>query len=648
MVFRHIFSHWTYETFPPGAILRSKYNAFKNLMELDETCLHRIAAIEAIHAGALHADWARVHSMATALNTDVRTMLEQLQYINPVRFIDLMDYFPKISFYMRMALSLPEPDITPPFVFPVPAALDRKKYAHATARALATLIHATQIPIPPGFVISSSAYHYFIEANDLRPVINALLCTVDPDIPEQTASIAQEIQEHIRHAQIPAAVARAIDIAAADIMQPGKHLELFADPCNGHDTEGLPNHRMQCSIKTSGNLCLAWRDAILAKYRAPAITERIRRGLGDSQAPMVTTVLLLPPATCTGNIITSGTFPQEKTSRNASRTTAVSIRTEELAQTVPPLFLERTPPHRILTAPDMAGITPHTAKKMAALGYEIEKILKNPQEISWILDSRTRIWITSILPAVPNRPTQRTGLDQGIPFIARRTLPSPGATAEFCPENSKSMYDLICFAREKSVEEMFALVNSSGLGLEGAKTFVTPPLSLQILNLADGLFPTAAGVHSITPNDIKSMPMWAVWFGLESQHGPADDADIFQDRAPDTPTIQGYAILSRTYLHLTASIDRHFAEIDAVCGPDETCNHVFFRFREGSPDTQKGTLVTMEKILQAEKFTLKRQGNMMEARHYGEGETSVQKKLAMLGILLENTRTGKLQTPALT
>ena len=111
MSLRNIFAHWTYETFPPGAILRSKYNAFARLMREDETCLGIIAEIEELHARRPMADWSRILYLTSRLDIHVRTMLEHLQRINPVMFMDLMDYVTKTSFYMRMAVSVDDPEI---------------------------------------------------------------------------------------------------------------------------------------------------------------------------------------------------------------------------------------------------------------------------------------------------------------------------------------------------------------------------------------------------------------------------------------------------------------------------------------------------------------------------------------------------------
>lgn len=606
MGFRHIFSHWTYETFPPGAILRSKYNAFRRLMELDETCLHSIATLEAIHSEAIQADPARINRLATTLDSHVREMLEQLQHINPLLYMDLMDYVTKISFYMQMAISIPDPDITPPFIFDLSEALTHTTYANATSLALATLTHASEIPIPAGFVISSSAYHYFIETNNLRPAINSLLCSLDADHPQQVASVAEQLQDCIRGARVPEAVANAMELAGSEILRKGGSLEFYADPRTPQNL-GLHNHQDHIPELPLAGLVQAWKDSILIKYRPEAILERIHQGIADSELPMIAMVLSVPPYTKTGEYLPPDTHGPQKSS-----------------------------------SPEPSDITIHNAKKLTSYALEAKHILGSHHTLTWLLDTRNRIWITGLFPAHPPvAPTQKR-LDRGMSFITLRTLSSPEAATTFRPEKSKSIYDMICFAREKGVEEMFALVNRSGLGIEGAKTLLWPPVSLHILNLADGFFPTAAGRSTIGPNDIKSIPMWAVWFGLESVFNPTDE-EATEDRDIDTPPLRGYAILSRTYLHLTVDLGQDFAEIDTVCGPDETKNHIFFRFREENTGRKGHKIAQMEEMLKGQNVEQHVQGNMLQVSHQGEGETVVQKKLAMLGILLGKTNQESLQ-----
>ncbi|KKU73603.1 MAG: Phosphoenolpyruvate synthase, partial [Candidatus Amesbacteria bacterium GW2011_GWB1_47_26] len=66
------------------------------------------------------------------------------------------------------------------------------------------------IPVPPGFVVLSSAYYKFLEDNKLRPQIHRILATCDVLDPAQLEPAAKKIQKLMRAASVPAEVAREI------------------------------------------------------------------------------------------------------------------------------------------------------------------------------------------------------------------------------------------------------------------------------------------------------------------------------------------------------------------------------------------------------------------------------------------------------
>ena len=64
------------------------------------------------------------------------------------------------------------------------------------------------IPVPPGFVVLSSAYYKFLEDNKLRPQIHRILATCDVLDPAQLEPAAKKIQKLMAAATVPAEVAR--------------------------------------------------------------------------------------------------------------------------------------------------------------------------------------------------------------------------------------------------------------------------------------------------------------------------------------------------------------------------------------------------------------------------------------------------------
>ncbi|MGX9365389.1 PEP/pyruvate-binding domain-containing protein [Desulfoplanes sp. PS50] len=640
MSLRNIFAHWTYETFPPGAILRSKYNAFARLIREDETCLAIIAEIEELHARRPMADWSRILYLTYRLDIHVRKMLEHLQRINPVRFMDLMDYVSKTSFYMRMAVSVDDPEISPPFVFPLSEALTRKKHANYAAATLARIMAnaSLSLPLPQGFVISSSAYHYFIEANDLRPRLDKILRGINLHHPEGIEHISQEIQELILQAPIPDSVADAIEIAILDLVGGSGSVDMEADPRRTPATLGLEAHRIRISAITLSKALQAWKQCILAKYRPQSIAERIGQGLADCEVPMVVTVQVLPAHVASGVFRPEPTgavdlLPERTRNRDMVSITLESPSPEEETT----MLLAKDEGHRVLLNPETPFMSPRNAKQLTIQGLAIQDLLDTPHSIGWVLDTRHRYWITSVVPNLEGQPKIRR-FDKALTITGRSTLAPAGQEKDVSPERIKSMYDLISFAREKGVEEMFSLVNRSGLGIEGAKILDEPPARIWILNLADGFFPTAAGKNAVGPNELKSIPMWALWFGMESTIEPATAFDHTGDEGPQ-PHLFGHAILSRTYLHMSVHSGPDFAEIDTVCGRESTRNHIGFRYKSTGFPPPDQVIVGMQDMLDQHGFTTKLLGNMIEAWCEGYEETQTQKRLAVLGRLIAGKRT---------
>lgn len=73
------------------------------------------------------------------------------------------------------------------------------------------------IPVPPGFVVLSSAYFEFLEKNGLRPKIHQILSTTDATDPAQLAPAAAKIQKIMGQATVPTEVAKEIFLAYAKI-----------------------------------------------------------------------------------------------------------------------------------------------------------------------------------------------------------------------------------------------------------------------------------------------------------------------------------------------------------------------------------------------------------------------------------------------
>lgn len=244
-----------------------------------------------------------------------------------------------------------------------------------------------------------------------------------------------------------------------------------------------------------------------------------------------------------------------------------------------------------------------------------------------------------------------TRLRKILPHISRLTFTDP-ASPEFAPEFVKSMHDIVRFCHEKAVAEMFTLVDKGGKGLAKAKRLKSHlPMAMYVLDLEDGLFPAAREAAEITPNDFKSQPLWAFWYGLADPDVAWSGGQFHVDWAefdrvsagifdPASRLLASYAVVSASYLHLMLRFGYHFSVLDAYCGPDEHKNYVAFRFKGGGghEEGRRLRLLFLARVLGHFGFTVETRGDMLDARYARRPEADIQRRLAELGYLLAITR----------
>ncbi|HBR06907.1 MAG TPA: pyruvate, water dikinase, partial [Desulfovibrio sp.] len=242
------------------------------------------------------------------------------------------------------------------------------------------------------------------------------------------------------------------------------------------------------------------------------------------------------------------------------------------------------------------------------------------------------------------------GFERILPLTVRLSLTDPEAP-EFTPEGCKSFHDLVRFCHEKGVAEMFSLVGRGGRGLASSRKLKTElPLVLYILDLENGLFESGRSRDEVVPEDIKSQPMWAFWWGLaDPEVGWGDlvhvdweemdriSAGIF---TKNTRLLASYAIISADYLHCMIRFGYHFSVLDSVCSAEANSNYVHFRFKGGGGSLEQ-RLLRLEflvEVLTRLGFDCSTRGDMLDARYARKSEGDTQKRLAALGYLTAVTR----------
>lgn len=268
-----IFTHWSFGTFPPGSISREKYTAFQTLHTQSMDCFAILARIEALVLGVRTVDWYQVEDMVSELIHRIRRLVDLLQVMDPVRFMDAHDWVAKICFYARLSTAATPVPATPPYT------------ESLLLRANEECPRVPLLRLKPGWTeaqclwITPALFQYVLEANELRQRIDDLLRGVDLERPEDVAGTSRRLTEMVRGAKLPERLREELEIAAVEAAPYGRSLDFLVVAGEG---------RAACLLKTlpavaAAEAVPAWLAAAACKYSPEALRLRLSQGLADGE-----------------------------------------------------------------------------------------------------------------------------------------------------------------------------------------------------------------------------------------------------------------------------------------------------------------------------------------------------------------------------
>ncbi len=244
-------------------------------------------------------------------------------------------------------------------------------------------------------------------------------------------------------------------------------------------------------------------------------------------------------------------------------------------------------------------------------------------------------------------------MEKILSYISPLNLVDP-MSESFVPESCKSLHDIIRFAHEKSIQQMFLLGNKGSRRASGAKRLISEiPIIIYLLDLGGGLVGSVRTKKEIEPKDITNIPLRAVWQGL-SNPGIYWDPNVqhydWQEFArisgtdsiarPDSKFLGSYAIISHDYLNFNIHFGFHFVVLDTLCGHELDANYIMLRFAGGGGDLYPRflRLKFLEGVLSHHGFKVEKKGDMIDAQLSRNDRQTLEAKLEVLGKLLGCTR----------
>lgn len=239
--------------------------------------------------------------------------------------------------------------------------------------------------------------------------------------------------------------------------------------------------------------------------------------------------------------------------------------------------------------------------------------------------------------------------------IAPLTLTDPEAP-NFTPRGCQTLHDIIRFAHEMSLRELFDDQGEVAFSEKLAKKLTGDlPMQWWVIDLEGGLRAGISG-GTIRLADVLSRPLLALWEGLRAvpwQGPPAVDAkgflSILAESSMDTSLESGtgsgygaknYVLASENFCHLSTRLGFHFSTVEAFLGEMAAESYIWFYFKGGGADLfrkeQRGLLI--RSILEQFGFWVQIRGDILSARLERQDQPTLIRGLRVLGYLILHTR----------
>ena len=316
---------------------------------------------------------------------------------------------------------------------------------------------------------------------------------------------------------------------------------------------------------------------------------------------------------------------------------------------------------------DAGSATSHMASVAREFGLpaivdakEATRILKNGDRITLAASSVTvyRGIVEDLLQAM--KPSRKLILDSPVHRRTRAILDliTPLNLIEtnspsFSPEGCKTFHDIIRFAHEQAVREMFGMSEGSAETRAAIKLTSRLPLSLYLIDLGGGLKKGITPCGEVSADNIDCRPLAALWRGFthpgvnwEGTMNPAAGKFAGLLAAPATaefgeqPGGDSYAIVSGDYLNFSAKFAYHFATVDALCGEAISQNYIALQFSGGAGSYYGRSLRVqlMANILERLDFDISTTGDLLKAMFARRDASETAERLDLLGRLRASTK----------
>lgn len=413
------------------------FERFQELLRNHQRVMELIADLGEKSGGEYIFDRKYLADTVEEMHTLLLHMVQGLNLIASNRYLELhpaLDrIFVPLEAELRGRLSLSGE--MPLIVSLSEAPLDRPELTGGKANNLAVIIQNLQLPVPPGFVITTRAYRFFLEYNQLEERIHAWLESWAAEEKDECQT-SRQIQYSILAGVVPQEAATEIKRQAE---KDGAYWAIRSS-AYGEDGEltfaGL--HESLLNVPPRG-VIQAYKKVLASLYSPEALVYRQKMGMLGEEAAMAVLAQEIVPSRVSGLVHTLDISGEECDCLVVYASWGLGRTVVEGRGLVDRFVVERDYPHRIrrreiaakktLVRPqtgggeevaqvppeerDAATLAEGQIYQLARWALTLERYFKRPQEVEWAVDQDGQCLILQsrglVLPKTAAPPKQDIG-----------------------------------------------------------------------------------------------------------------------------------------------------------------------------------------------------------------------------------------------
>ena len=417
--------HWSERILSRERALQQTYASFRALLAHDIRCHELLAEFEALFHGDKQEDPARTRFRYHKFASAVESMVRELERMHPGQARLLRDYFTKYDFYIRLLLEPPEQFLIPPFTIGLDEVAEAALIGNKS-RNLARAGQALAAAVPAGFTITSTAGELLLAHNGVRPAIDRLLASIDPQALPDLEAVSQALTTLILRLEVPETLAQTILDAYDGLTARLQGTVPVAVRSSGvfedsqHSFAG--QYRSILGVGRDG-LVSAYLKVLASRYSPEALQYRIRAGLSDEEAAMAVLVLEMADAVASGVMYTRRPGFENQEAPVLIQSIAGLGLPLVSGETVPDAYwvdrehglVQRTAAGRQtqqlklvdgtltgdaveLEHPALSGLNPEQIIRLSRMGLALEQLFGEPQDVEWATDAAGHLYLLQSRP----------------------------------------------------------------------------------------------------------------------------------------------------------------------------------------------------------------------------------------------------------